>query len=421
MFARLCVVFVSLIFFLGCVGCNAVQGARVRLVDHSTPRVVLGVERIYEAELVPIFQGKSLGLFTNQTGVDSELRSSVDRLRNRYNLAAIYVPEHGLFGAVKAGEKFGSSEYQGIPVFSLYGDSRRPSKEMLEGIDAMVVDIQDVGVRHYTYFSSLAYIMEECAQAKKEVIVLDRPNPLGGVVQGPVLKKEYATFIGLYPIPLRHGLTIGEFACYINAEQGIGAQLNVVPMKGYRNHMDWQATRLPWVQTSPRIPYDETAYMYDITGCIGNTSLSVGIGTGKPFHFVGAEFIDAARVKEALDKAQIKGLAFRATGFSPESGALAGKLLQGVEIYVMNKKQVNLPEAQFKILQTLRELYPDRITFDKRKYGSGGYTIDIGWGEPSLREETSGMTAEQQYQLFTRWREECRDFERIVKPYKLYE
>ena len=178
-------------------------------------RVVLGIDRIDEPFAKQLLAGKRLGLFTNQSGVDSKLRSSTELLQKSYNLTALFVPEHGLFGAVAAGETFESHTYKDIPVHSLYGEDRRPTAKMLDEIDTMVVDIQDVGIRHYTYFSSLAYIMEECAKAKKQVVVLDRPNPLGGAMQGPVLKPEYKTFIGLYELPLRHGLTIGEFASYI--------------------------------------------------------------------------------------------------------------------------------------------------------------------------------------------------------------
>ena len=174
----LCIVVLS-----GCMLTNA----KKMDVEKSSSKVVLGIERVTEPEFSKLFKGKRLGLFTNQTGVDSMLRSSVDILRGQYNLSAIFVPEHGLYGAVTAGEKFNDSEYQNIPVLSLYGASRRPSKEMLDKIDTMVVDIQDVGVRHYTYFSSLAYIMEACAKYNKEVVVLDRPNPLGDKIQGPVL------------------------------------------------------------------------------------------------------------------------------------------------------------------------------------------------------------------------------------------
>lgn len=414
MLRKILLLLMCILLLSGCMGTNA-KKMDLDGEQKAAAKVVLGIERVAEPEVKKLLEGKRLGLFTNQTGVDSKLRSSVDILRTQYTLSAIFVPEHGLYGAVEAGKKFASSEHEGIPVLSLYGSSRRPSKEMLEHIDTMVVDIQDVGVRHYTYFSSLAYIMEACAKYNKQVVVLDRPNPLGDKMQGPVLKPEYATFIGLYPIPLRHGLTIGEFARYINKEEGINCALEVVPMQNYRAGMEWQATGLPWVQTSPRIPTAECAYLYCITGSLGNGNLSVGIGTGKPFHFVGAPFMEAAKVKQALDDKKLPGMGFRAAAFTPEAGAYAGKVVQGVEVYVLDKNKANLAESGYVILQTLRQLYPGLLTFKERGYGLKGYKIDTNLGESSARENLPAQ------EVFSRWQQETTDFSHKVKKYKLYQ
>lgn len=377
-------------------------------------RVTLGIERIDEPFVQEQLGGKRLGLFTNQSGVDSRLRSSVALLQEKYNLTALFVPEHGLFGAVAAGETFASHSYKHIPVHSLYGATRRPTPEMLAQIDAMVVDIQDVGIRHYTYFSSLAYIMEECAKEKKQVIVLDRPNPLGGTIQGPVLKPEYKTFIGLYELPLRHGLTIGEFARYINSTQHIDCDLKVIPMKGWHRRQLWQDTGLPWVQTSPLIPTPETALLYGVTGVCGDSNLSVGVGTAKPFYFVGAPFADADAVKAALDARQLAGVAFRAARFTPRYGAYQDELVQGVEIYLTDVRRVNLPELDYILFSTFKSLYPEQIKTPERGYGSKGYKLDIALGESSLREGEAAETA------FARWQQECADFTQQVKPYLLY-
>lgn len=378
-------------------------------------RVTLGIERIDEPFVQEQLAGKRLGLFTNQSGVDSRLRSSVALLQEKYNLTALFVPEHGLFGAVAAGETFASHSYKNIPVHSLYGATRRPTPEMLAQIDAMVVDIQDVGIRHYTYFSSLAYIMEECAKEKKQVIVLDRPNPLGGTIQGPVLKPEYKTFIGLYELPLRHGLTIGEFARYINSTQHIDCDLKVIPMKGWHRRQLWQDTGLPWVQTSPLIPTPETALLYGVTGVCGDSNLSVGVGTAKPFYFVGAPFADADAVKAALDARHLAGVAFRAARFTtPRYGAYQDELVQGVEIYLTDVRSVNLPELDYILFSTFKSLYPEQIKTPERGYGSKGYKLDIALGESSLREGEAAETA------FARWQQECADFTQQVKPYLLY-
>ena len=380
----------------------------------SYAQVTLGVERLGEPQVQRMLAHKRVGLFTNQSGVDRRLTSSVELVRAQADLQAIFVPEHGLFGAVAAGDEVKGHEYAGIPVFSLYGDTRRPTQEMLSKIDAMLVDIQDVGIRHYTYFSSLAYIMEECAKYQKEVIILDRPNPLGGAMEGPVLKPEYATFIGLYPLPLRHGLTIGEFARYINKTQQLNCRLQVVPLKGWRRSMLWQDTGLPWTLTSPLIPTAETAVLYGVTGVLGDSNLSVGVGTAKPFFFVGAPFADAQQVKAALDALALPHVAFRAASFTPRYGDYTGELVQGVEIYILDAHKVNLAELQYKIYLAMDKLYPDKLKAQERGYGAEGYKTDIALGESSLRE------CADETETFARWRSECAAFAKEVQPYLLY-
>lgn len=377
-------------------------------------KVILGVERLSEPQVQNLLLNKRVGLFTNQSGVDSNLNSSVDLVAENSNLTAIFVPEHGLFGAVPAGENFEGSMYGNLPVFSLYGDSRYPNKAMLDKIDVMLVDIQDVGIRHYTYFSSLAYIMEECAKYKKLVIVLDRPNPLGGSMQGPVLKSEYTSFIGLYPLPLRHGLTIGEFANYINNIYKINCDLNIVKMKGYKRNMIWSDTNLPWVLTSPLIPTAETAFLYGITGVCGDSNLSVGVGTAQPFFLVGAPFVDAKKIKQALVDLNICGVKFRAAAFTPRYGIYKGELVQGVQVYIENIRDVNLPEVSYQILTKFRELYPQKIKFPKREYGAVGYKIDIALGEDSIR---LGQASKD---VFLRWNLEVETFKKEVREYLLY-
>lgn len=402
----LCAAAVMTVLLCGCSGgvkqASAPAGAKV----------TLGNERLSEPEVKTLLIDKKIGLFTNQSGVDSRLNRTVDKLDGIYKLAAIFVPEHGLLGAVAAGKKFDDDSYNGIKVYSLYDDDKRPSAKQLKDIDVMVVDIQDVGIRHYTYFSSLAYIMEECAKEKKKVIVLDRPNPLGGAMEGPVLKPEYKSFIGLYALPLRHGLTIGEFARYINKEENIGAELEVVSMKGYKRAMLWPDTGLPWVMTSPQIPTWETAFYYGVTGAIGDSNLATGVGTSKPFYFAAASYAKAEEVKARLDALKIPGVAFRAAAFSSMTSS---QVYQGAEIYLTDLRKVNLPELGYRILTAFRELYPEKVKFARRGiWAPGSYKIDIALGECSLRE---GAECEQ---TFRRWRLECEDFAKKAKPYLLY-
>lgn len=380
----------------------------------NVAQTVLGIERINEIEIGKILEGKRVGVFTNQSGIDRKLHSSIDLLKAKYNVTSIFVPEHGLLGAVAAGEKFEDSKYEGITVFSLYGDDRRPSKAMLDTVDIIAVDIQDIGMRHYTYTSSLAYIMEECAKYNKPIVVFDRPNPLGGAVEGPVLKPAYKSFIGLYEIPLRHGLTIGEFARFINGEKKINCKLEVVTMLNWNRSMHWSDTKLPWVQTSPLIPTAETSYLYGATGVAGDTKLSVGVGTAKPFYFIGAPFAEAATVTEALQKLEVQGVGFRKAAFIPQYGQYKDELVKGAEIYILEPRKVNLPELDYLMIYTMKKLYPEAMAELPKRYGGEGNTVDIALGEDSIEKQ------EPPEVLFPKWRQECQAFKKLVKPYLLY-
>ncbi len=344
------------------------------------PTVTLGIERIGEYE--QLFAGKRVGLITNQTGVDSKLRSSEDILLAHTDLTGIFVPEHGLFGAVAAGDDVDGAEYKGVKVYSLYGAARRPTPAMLDSIDVMTVDIQDVGARHYTYVSTMAYAMEECAKAGKKFVVFDRPNPIGGLMEGPLLRQEQASFIGLYPVPLQR-------------------------------KMYWQDTGLPWVGTSPQIPTAATALYYVTTGILGDTNLSVGIGTTKPFYYVGAPFAEKDAVADKLNSLQLPGVYFRPAAFIPAYGAFAKELCQGVEIYITDAEIYRAALTGANILRCIEELYPDKVVYPAR-YGGKGYKIDIALGETALR---VGVPLER---LLPRWDREAQEFAEQVRPYLLY-
>ncbi len=405
---------ILMILLVFCMALSAHAGLVKRKSKVIPTKTILGIERMQEPEIAAIFAGKRVGVFTNQSGIDSKLNSSIDLLRDKLTVNAIFVPEHGLLGAVAAGEKFSDSKYEGITVYSLYGNSRRPSKEMLESIDIIAVDIQDVGVRHYTYTSSLAYIMEECAKFNKQVVVFDRPNPLGGAIQGPVLKEKFKSFIGLYTIPLRHGLTIGEFAAYINTEEKINCNLKVIPMKNWRRSMLWQDTKLPWVQTSPLIPTAETTFLYGTTGVCGDTNLSVGVGTAKPFYFIGAPFADADKVVKSLQNLGIEGVAFRKAAFTPKYGKYKDELVKGAEIYILNPREVNFPELGYLLANTMQKLYSKEMAELPARSGSKGLVVEIALGEDSL------VKQEEPVKVFARWRQECQLFKEKSSPYLLY-
>ncbi len=402
----------SLLLILSVTGCGLAAPKKQAIKEANPIKVILGEEReeLYAKRL----EGKRVGIITNQTGVDSKLQSIVDRFIGKYNVTGIFVPEHGFFGAVKAGDDISDEMYRGIKVYSVYGKTRRLTQEMLDTFDVVVVDLQDVGARHYTYVSTMAYAMEAVAKAKKEIIVMDRPNPLGGKMQGPVLKEGLESFIGLYHVPLRHGLTIGEFAKFINKEYKINANLFVVPMEGWTRSMYWEDTGLPWVGTSPLIPTADTTKYYIITGFVGDTGINNGVGTAKPFYYVGETYVNQIQLAEKLNSMKMPGVYFRAMAYAPRYGSLTDKIVKGVELYVTDRETYNPAEIGFNIVRAFEELYPNNEIPYPERYGGKGHSIDIAFGEKSLRTELPASSA------FPRWEEENKTFAKKVKPYLLY-
>ncbi|MBQ9400626.1 MAG: DUF1343 domain-containing protein [Bacteroidales bacterium] len=319
-------------------------------------------------------EGKRVALLTNPSGVDSQLRSTVDILNaaEEVNLVALFAPEHGVRGNVYAGGKVesGVDETTGLPVHSLYGSTRQPTREMLKGIDVVVYDIQDVGSRSYTFISTLGLMMRTCAEMDIEVMVLDRPNPLGGrKVEGPYVQDGYHSFVGQYKIPYIYGLTVGELARLIN-EEGLNrgqdgrqeprkCRLSVVPMQGWHRDMLFEDTGLPWVLPSPNIPYPQNAICYPCAGLAGEFTnyLNIGIGYTLPFGTFAAEWIDADELKARLDSYGLRGVAWRTIHYTPSSGSMAGKLLHGVQYYFTDYESATLTKLQFHVMQAVGELY----------------------------------------------------------------
>lgn len=344
-------------------------------------RVTLGDE-IFLRSAWHDLQGRCVGIITNQTGVTSRLVNIVDAVKAdpRICLRAIYSPEHGLRGDRPAGSYVSSytDPRSGLPVYSLYGKQKHPTAEMLRGVDVLLFDIQDVGARPYTYVSTMAYAMEAAKQYGKEIWVLDRPNPVGGeLTDGPVLDAAYSSFIGLYPIAMRHGMTVGELAGLYNTDFHIGAKLRVIPMRGWRRAMLWPDTGLQWVQTSPNIPEWSTTVVYLCTGLIDNAGLNGGIGTTKPFKYAGAIGLDAYRFADALNAKNIPGVHFRPAYWSPFFGALKEQQLGGVELVVYDARVFPAVRTAVELLTTARDIDPAIVKIDKRP-------LDIDWGTDSL-------------------------------------
>ncbi|GAC1582702.1 MAG: DUF1343 domain-containing protein [Candidatus Velthaea sp.] len=379
------------------------------------PAVTLGDDAFLDRDWRNL-HGRCIGIVTNLSGVTSSGENFVDAVRRNPDICvkALFAPEHGLRGDREAGKYVESyiDEKTGLPVYSLYGATRHPSASMLAGIDVLVFDIQDVGARPYTYVSTMAYVMQTVKQYGKEMWVLDRPNPIGGtLVEGPVLDPAFKSFVGLYPIPERHGMTVGELARLFNGQFGIGANLHVVPMSGWRRDMVWAETGLPWTATSPNIPYAKTTLVYLSTGLIDEAGINNGVGSDKPFERAGVYGIDGDAYAAALNAHKIPGVHFTPTSWVPERGFWAGKTLTGVEIDVDDPHIFPSVRTAIELMCAAR--------------GLGGYvkihtvrTMDIDWGTDSVRTAVIGGAAPDS--IVRAWQPKLAEFTTIRRRYLLY-
>ena len=376
--------------------------------------------------------GKRVGLVTNPSGVDSQLRSTIDILFNapEVNLVALYGPEHGVRGDVYAGGKISDSidEVTGLPVYSLYGMTRKPTQEMLKGIDIMVYDIQDVGVRSYTFISTLGLVMEACAPLGIEVMVLDRPNPLGGhKIEGCYVEQPFNSFVSQYKIPYVYGLTVGELAVLINEEglnrgqkgdqEPVKCKLSVVPMEGWTRDMLYEATGLPWVLPSPNIPFKDSPMYYAASGVCGELYgfMNIGIGYTLPFQVFGATWLDPMKLKTKLESYGLEGISFRTIWFKPFSGSQKGQLVGGFQFFFTDYEKARITEVQFYVIQAVAELYPDKKAFEV----INGYGLfDKVCGTDYVRKELSkGYKVNE---IIDYWRKDEDSFRILAQKYHIY-
>ena len=346
----------------------------------AQPVVKTGIEVLRDQNFA-LLLGKRVGLVTNPSGVDSQMNSTIDILYNApgVNLVALYGPEHGVRGDVYAGGKVSDSKDSttGLPVYSLYGETRKPTADMLKGVDVMVYDIQDVGVRSYTFISTLGLVMEACAAAGIEVVVLDRPNPLGGnKIEGCYVEQPYYSFVSQYKIPYVYGLTVGELAELINEEglncgqkgnqQPAKCKLTVVPMQGWERDMLYKDTGLPWVLPSPNIPFCDTPMYYAASGICGELYgfMNIGIGYTLPFQVFGATWLDPDKLKEKLESNNLEGVSFRTIWYKPFAGSLKGQLVGGLQYFFTDYAKARITEVHFYVIQAVAELYPDKKAFE---------------------------------------------------------
>jgi uncharacterized protein YbbC (DUF1343 family)/CubicO group peptidase (beta-lactamase class C family) len=335
-------------------------------------------------------KGMRVGLLTNHTGRTRDGAATIDVMADvpGVTLAALFSPEHGIRGLLDANVPSTRDERTGLPIHSLYGETRRPTEAMLNGLDAIVIDLQDVGARFYTYITSLAYVMEEAAPRKIKVFVLDRPNPIGGVsIEGPTLDAPLESFVGYLPaMPTRHGMTLGEIARLFNAEKKIGADLTVVAMRGWRRDAWFDETGLTWIGPSPNMRNLYAATLYTGLASFESTNISVGRGTDTPFEHIGAPWINGMRLSEALNARAIPGVRFYPVQFTPESSRFANEVCQGVFIVITDRNAVRPVRVGVEIAAALHQLFPGRFEIDlaQRLYGSvAGLTRIKNGDDPS--------------------------------------
>ena len=397
----------------------------------AEPVVKTGVEVLRDRGFEGLV-GRRVGLVTNPSGVDRNLNSTIDILYNApgVELVALYGPEHGVRGDVYAGGKVSDTvdEATGLPVYSLYGATRKPTLEMLEGIDVMVYDIQDVGARSYTFISTLGLVMEACAEKGIEVMVLDRPNPLGGnKIEGCYVEQPFNSFVSQYKIPYIYGLTVGELAMLINEESlnrgQLGNQapskcsLSVVPMEGWTRDMLYEDTGLPWVLPSPNIPFKDSPKYYVSSGICGELYgfLNIGVGYTLPFQVFGATWIDPVALKAKLDSYRLPGIAFRTIYYQPISGTLKGQLVAGVQFFFTDYEKARLTELQFHVMQALAELYPDKKAFE---VANGIGLFDKVCGTDYVRQEFVKRYNFADIKEY--WRKDEKSFRTLAQKYHLY-
>lgn len=351
-------------------------------------QVRLGLEMFLESHMADV-KGKRVGLLTNQTGANRELVSTI-RLFHEHpdvNLTALFAPEHGLKTNAKEGEKFSDFVHSaiGVTVYSLYGKSKKPTDAMMAEVDVIVFDMQDIGTRYYTYIYTMAYMMEACARTGKKMVVLDRPNPIGGIeVEGNFIEADYTSFVGLYPIPNRHGMTVGELASYFNEEFSIHCDLVVVEMEGWKRDSFITETNLPWIPPSPNTTGLDMMLLYPGTCLIEGTNLSEGRGTTQPFEIMGAPFIDGGQLQDEVNALGLAGVRARALSFTPTYQKFTGELCEGIQLHITNRQTFKPLHVFVRVLAVIAQLYPDKLEF--LEYGSLKHPMfDLLAGNAHLR------------------------------------
>jgi uncharacterized protein YbbC (DUF1343 family) len=401
-----------LLIFTGAPSQSLAAQKRAKPSQHShSARIQVGLD-VLEAQKFSPLHGKRVGLITNHTGLDSQGHSTIEALAHAPNvkLVALFSPEHGIAG--HADEKISSSKdaSTGLPIYSLYGEHLRPTDEMLAGLDALVFDVQDAGVRFYTYTTTMAYCMEEAAKHNIAFFVLDRPNPLGGeIVEGPMLDPDKASFVAYYPLPVRYGLTIGELAQLFNTENHINAELHVIPLKNWHRNFFFESTSLRWVPPSPNLRTLKGSLLYPGLEILQNAGVSVGRGTESPFEEFGAPWINGEEVAADLNARQLPGVHFVNQPFVPVSGLYTGRRCGGVGIRVTDHTALRSMRVGLEIAAILEKKYPK--DFDVSKI-----ILLLGNAE-TVSELQAGTSPEK---IIDSWSKDLAAFDSVRRKYFLY-
>lgn len=405
--------FFSVVTFFGC----------EHKIDEQQ-QVLPGIE-VLKRDNFKILEGKRVGLITNPTGFDNSLKSTIDILYEapNVNLVALFGPEHGVRGDAHAGDKVQNivDSKTGIPVFSLYGATRKATPEMLEGIDVLVYDIQDIGSRSFTYISTMGLAMEAAAEQGIEFVILDRPNPLGGIkVEGNLVEDGFISFVSQFKIPYIYGLTCGELAMLLNQEGMLEnrCDLHVVEMEGWSRDMTFEETGLQWVPSSPHIPHPSTSAFYPTSGILGELGyVSIGVGYTIPFQMFATEWLNAQELADELNSYSLPGIKFRPIHIKPFYSVGAGTDMQGVQVHIMDYKKTALTEVQFYVMEAMAKLYPERAVFDnanEKRYRM----FDQVTGSDQIRLRFSKRHKFEDIKDY--WYKDVEEFRTLSKKYYLY-
>lgn len=387
--------------------------------------VITGLERILRDPALVSGTGK-IGLLYNQASVNTDFRPAADLITSAFpaRLVALFGPQHGVGGTEQDNMiETGHSTHPrlGLPIYSLYSEMRRPAADMLEMVDIVLVDIQDVGTRVYTFATTVLYLMQECAKARKKIVILDRPNPVNGIdVEGNILKPEYSSFVGPFPIPMRHGLTLGELMTLYNEEYAIKSDLTVIRLSGWNRSDYFEETGLPWVLPSPNMPLVETAVVYPGQVILEGANISEGRGTTRPFEMFGAPYLDPHSFQVALEPGCLRGTVLRETTFMPTFNKWAGQVCRGFQIHVTDRGSFRPYRFTLAIVSALLKLYPDEFRWSPPpyEYVTDKLPIDVILGDPRVREDL--QEGRSIIDMEREWAEGLNEFLNVRSRYLLY-